>query len=557
MIRWQTPIILILILVDFGAGALQVDGSGTKDFWKIQDAIDASEAGGEVVVLNGTYAESLVVDRPITLRGEGMPIVSGGVSSLSLITINASGVVLDGFVFSGPGDASGDSGAVLVLSDGSKILNNTIYGSSSNGILIQNSTDHLISGNLIRDNFGSGISFVRTNYSQIVDNEICHNEYGICIEGSERDVIAYNDISGNGADGIVVATSFGQEITGNVIHNNSENGVYHLDAHNNLIVANTIQDCKNSGIDVARSFSTLIVANTIDGCGEMGINLDRTDNIVVNRNVISSNDIIGVSILGSDHSTISNNVVEKNRDNGISLRQDSRNSLIANNTISENKRHGLILDESNLNSVQANQIHHNTNGIVMRYSADNSVIENVVRDNGFGLSLDMVDNVVISKNEITNSSRDGISLIRCDKSKIWANKIRDSVGDGIHIIRSTATIVSDNDILRCGEYGVQVLDRSTQNLFMSNLIQGSALGGIYIFEGDTNLVSFNALIDNKKFNGWDNGDNIWDGNYYSDHQCEETFWQVLCTEPYAIQGQRGAVTLDRRPFSDPTIALGR
>ncbi|HNR59135.1 MAG TPA: cell surface protein, partial [Methanothrix sp.] len=68
---------MILILVDFGAGALLVDGSGTKDFSKIQEAIDASEIGDEIVVLNGTYGENLVVDRPIALRGDGMPVVEG------------------------------------------------------------------------------------------------------------------------------------------------------------------------------------------------------------------------------------------------------------------------------------------------------------------------------------------------------------------------------------------------------------------------------------------------------------------------------------------------
>jgi parallel beta-helix repeat protein len=559
MLRWQFFILMTLILAEAADGAEThfVDGAGSGDFTSIQDAINASEAGGEIIVLNGTYAENLVVDRPITLRGEGMPVVSGGVSSLPLITINASGVVLESFVFSGCTNDSCDSGSVLVLSDGSKILNNTVYGSSSHGITLYNSSGHLISKNRIRDNFRVGIRLAGANVSQISDNEIRGNGYGIYIEASEGSVIAYNDISANGADGIAIVASSGQKITGNEIHNNSENGVYCLDSNNNLIVANTIQDCKNSGIDVVRSFSTMIVFNTIEKCGEMGINLYETDNIIVNRNVLSANDINGVSIIGSESSTISNNVVQKNRDNGISLRQDSRNSMIGNNTISENKRYGLILDESNRNSVQENQIHHNTNGIVMRYCTDNSVVGNGVRDNGFGLSLEMVDNVVVSKNEIANSSRDGISLNRCENSKIWANRILDSTADGVHIIRSMGTIVSDNDILRSGEYGVQVLDQSTQNFFLANLIQDSDLGGIYLFEGDLNLASFNALIDNKKFNGWDNGGNLWDGNYYSDHQCEETYWQVLCTEPYEIRGQRGAVTLDRRVFSDPTIALGR
>jgi len=560
MLRFSTSILVILLLASAGAGAepLLVDGRGSGDYSKIQDAINASEAGWEIIVMNGTYRENLVVDRSITLLGDGRPVLEGGDVSAPVITINASGVVLDGFVIADCREESLNSGAILVLSNGSKILRNTIYGSWSHGGFIRDSADHLITGNLIRDNFGSGVRFAGANRSQINENEILRNGYGIYIESSEYDVIAYNDIGGNGADGIVISQSFGLEITGNAIHNNSENGVYHIDSHNNLIAANFLQNCKNSGIDVAGSFSALIVANTIERCGEMGINLDGTDNIIVSRNVLSDNDINGVAIRRSDKSTISNNVVRNNRDNGISLRQDSRNNIIANNTISENKRYGLILDESDLNIVQANLIYNNTNGIVMRYSSDCSIVENGVRDNGFGLSLEMVDKVVVSKNEIANSSRDGISLIRCDNSKIWANKIRDSVADGIHMIRSTHTIVSDNDILGSGEYGIQLLDQSVQNLFLSNLIQDSELGGIYLFEGGFNLATFNALIDNNKFNCWDNGEvNRWDGNYYSDHQCNETYWQVLCTEPYEIQGQRGAVTLDRRPFSDRYVALGR
>ncbi len=97
----------------------------------------------------------------------------------------------------------------------------------------------------------------------------------------------------------------------------------------------------------------------------------------------------------------------------------------------------------------------------------------------------MVNNVVVSKNDIVNSTRDGIRLFRCDNSNIWANRILNSVADGVHIIRSTGTTVSDNDILGSGEYGVQVLDQSAQNLFLSNLIQNSGLGGIYLFDGSS------------------------------------------------------------------------
>jgi hypothetical protein len=53
--------------------------------------------------------------------------------------------------------------------------------------------------------------------------------------------------------------------------------------------------------------------------------------------------------------------------------------------------------------------------------------------------------------------------------------------------------------------------------------------------------------------------NLWYSNYYSDFECEEASWveEVVCANPYVIQGHRGATNFDTRPFSDRSIALGR
>jgi parallel beta-helix repeat protein len=557
MHRWQTSILLILILADLGAGALLVDGSGTKDFSKIQDAIDASHAGGEVVVLNGTYRENLVVDRSVALRGDGMPVVEGCNVSAPIITINASGVVLDGFIIGGCTNDSCDSGSVLVLSDGSKILNNTIYGSSSHGICILKSAGHLISKNRIRDNFKAGIRLVGVNDSHIAENNISKNEYGIFIERSRDNWVSNSDVWGNRADGITISTSSGSELTSNSIHSNADNGVYLVGSNNSILVGNRIRDCTNSGIDIHQSFGTMIASNAIEGCDGMGINVDSGDNNIMAWNSVLNNDLDGISILGASYNTISHNAVRKNRESGISLRLDSKRNMVIYNNLSANKRYGIVFDESDSNFVQANEIDNHSAALVIRYSSDNSIVENGIKENGFGVSLDMVDNVVVSKNDIANSTRDGIRLFRCDNSNIWSNRILNSTADGIHIIRSTGTTVSDNDILGSGEYGVQVLDQSTQNLFLSNLIQNSGLGGIYLFEGDLNLIMSNALIDNNKFNGRDNGGNRWAGNYYSDFECGELVGTMVCADAYEIRGQRGLITLDHRPFMNYRVILGR
>jgi len=559
MLRFPTSILMILLLASAGAGAetLLVDGRGSGDFSRIQDAINASEAGWKIIVMNGTYRESLVVDRSVTLRGDGKPVVSGSGSLDPLITINASGVVLDGFVLPGCAAEECDSAALLILSDSSKILNNTISGSSSHGICILNSKDHLIKGNQIYDNFNAGIRLAGANHSHVEATQVHGNAYGIFIEGSQHNWVSKSEIWGNGADGVTIASSFGNELTGNLIHNNSDNGVHLRESSYNAFVSNRIMDCGYHGIDIYRSNSNMLTMNIIERCEVMGINIDSGNNNVIVRNNLSGNDLNGIGIRASKSNSVMENVIKHNRESGISVREKSRENLITYNAIASNKRYGIVFDESDLNFVQANEIRECADGIILRNCRDNTLIENELDQNGFGISLEFVQNAIVSTNNITNSTRDAVRLQRCDDSKIYSNVILDSRADGVHMIKSARTLVSSNDIERSGEYGVQVLDNSDQNLLMLNLIRESGRGGIYIFDGVFNLVMSNVLIDNNKFSGRDNGGNRWLSNYYSDFECVEMMGPTVCAMPFEIHGSRGAMTLDEKPFMNYRALLGR
>ena len=59
MFRFSCCMILILIMASAASGAtIVVDIDGGGDFTKIQEAINASETGDEIVVWSGTYAET-------------------------------------------------------------------------------------------------------------------------------------------------------------------------------------------------------------------------------------------------------------------------------------------------------------------------------------------------------------------------------------------------------------------------------------------------------------------------------------------------------------------
>jgi hypothetical protein len=82
----------------------------------------------------------------------------------------------------------------------------------------------------------------------------------------------------------------------------------------------------------------------------------------------------------------------------------------------------------------------------------------------------------------------------------------------------------------------------------------------------------NALINNIGFNGRDNGVNKWLSNSYSDYAGKDVAYTMILgqfddryasepavidigEDPYEIYGQRGAVTLDLKPFITPFIKL--
>ena len=61
-----------------GSAGLIVDTSGSGDYTSIQDALDASSDGTKIVVLPGTYTESITVSKEINLEGQGNNTIING-----------------------------------------------------------------------------------------------------------------------------------------------------------------------------------------------------------------------------------------------------------------------------------------------------------------------------------------------------------------------------------------------------------------------------------------------------------------------------------------------
>ena len=95
--RILIAMILVLSLVGTASATTwSVDGSGGANFTGIQDAINNASVGDTILVHSSVYYENVVVNKSVSLRGIGQPVVDASGKG-DVITLTADGITLEGF----------------------------------------------------------------------------------------------------------------------------------------------------------------------------------------------------------------------------------------------------------------------------------------------------------------------------------------------------------------------------------------------------------------------------------------------------------------------------
>lgn len=190
---------------------------GENGFDRIQEAINKASSGDIIIVGSGTYHETIVVNKSISLVGKDREsTILNGRGAENVISIKASNVNISGFTIKNSSSLTGC------------------------GILVERVRNVIIKNNKIMDN-KIGIRIISSQEGQIYKNTISSNDLGIQLIYSFESVIHKNIIVNN-TNGIEIYYSMTNVFYENIISDN-DYGIYiFLYSNNNVFYHNNFVD---------------------------------------------------------------------------------------------------------------------------------------------------------------------------------------------------------------------------------------------------------------------------------------------------------------------------
>lgn len=312
-----------VVVASFDSRAMASASFSTK---VIADAIDDADAGETVHVAPGIYVGRLIIDKPVVLIGDGMPIIDGNRLG-DVVIINANDVTVKGFQIRGSSrEVTSESAAIRILGDRAQITSNTIsdalYGisaiESSGHKILNNSVTSIL--DLSAERRGHSVYLHYSADNRVSGNKFTRAKDGVYLQFSDRNVI-----SGNAATHVRYAThlmfSNDNEISGNTFLNNVAGGVLMF----------------SGGV---RFFDNEIGYNQSSAAG-YGLMFKEVDDINVVDNLIHHNRIAlaleGAPFTPSAKVVVRNNLIGYNRV-AVGL-FTTTNVLFAGNTFVGNRDH--------------------------------------------------------------------------------------------------------------------------------------------------------------------------------------------------------------------------
>lgn len=279
------------------AGAAELTVCPTCRFTTIASAVSAATAGDTVRVQAGTYREgNLVIDRPLVLQGQGMPVLDGQ-RQYEVVTVKADGVTIKGFVIRDSGASMTQDIAGLRVEGAKRCriednrLENTffaIYLAKARECTVKN---NVIRGKATREAYsGNGIHTWASESIEIRDNVVTGHRDGVYLEFLRRGDVTGNTSEGNLRYGMHYMYSKDSRYRNNVFRRNGA-GVAVMYSTNIDMSGNVFADNwgpSSYGL-LLKDLNDSVIANNVFRNNTIGLFVDGSNRLNIARNDVTQN----------------------------------------------------------------------------------------------------------------------------------------------------------------------------------------------------------------------------------------------------------------------------
>ncbi|UOY07945.1 nitrous oxide reductase family maturation protein NosD [Muricauda sp. SCSIO 64092] len=285
------------LLFTWGVAAKTVEVCESCPVKSIKGAIALAKDYDTVLVKKGTYYEfDILIDKPLTLKGEGYPIVDGQKKG-EIIKIISDNVTVDGlFIINVGVSYTTDFAAIRVTKSEHFTIQNVVLEKLFFGIYLEKSSNGKVYHNKIigdaKDEYNSG-NGIQLWYSHYVD-------------------VSHNHVQGT-RDGIYLEFSDNITITKNTSTKNLRYGLHFMFSDNDVYSQNTFEE-NGAGVAVMFSRNISMQNNTFRknwGPAAYGMLLKEINDADIQNNTFEEN-TVAISIEGSNRITYKDNDFIKN-----------------------------------------------------------------------------------------------------------------------------------------------------------------------------------------------------------------------------------------------------
>jgi len=497
VVRYCVGILVVVLFAGIGTGAVAAQGDViVSPGDSIQNAVDRADPGDTVFVESGTYEQTVVIDKQLTIEGPDATLDGDSVGGTA-VEINASGIEVIGLriLRYSDGVSIGPEGDDTELSD-LELLSN------GEGVVTEEATGSItVRDSAVRDNNGDGMSVTATDEVIVDGSEFNNNAgrfgggIGLKIEddavGTPAVNITDSGFEGNGDQGMSV-TSDDVEIVDVASIQNGGDGVEILSGSGEVTVRDSDILSNPRGIRIKDAEDVIIENTEVDGTSaNEGILIDG-DGPVGRTTVIS-----GVSVAST-------------RDEGISIRESlgTDNVEITESDFSGNAnccRSGVSVEADEVHIENISSTQYEGDGLEV-FGDDFEVTiqdSSFVSNDGSGIRAFNAGDVVIKNTEVLEQNNEGGIRIHGDGPSGRTTNISDvsvlgNSGEGINIERTsggtdevniTNSIINNNGDVRANGIVMTVDKAEINNVSVSENGNGLSASSNEITIEDSEFIS--------------------------------------------------------------------